>query len=88
MLHFVGHFVCIYIENDARNHEPKILYSSQQWEKNCHYRDWLWRQFAYQPVSFVKVICNILSPTKVLYIILVLTNSFDLGRPSSGQMLH
>jgi hypothetical protein len=24
MLHLVGHFVCIYIENDARNHEPKI----------------------------------------------------------------
>jgi hypothetical protein len=20
----VGHFVCIYIENDARNHEPKM----------------------------------------------------------------
>jgi hypothetical protein len=25
VLHLVGHFVCIYIENDARNHEPKIL---------------------------------------------------------------
>jgi hypothetical protein len=28
VLHLVGHFVCIYIENDARNHEPKILYAS------------------------------------------------------------
>jgi hypothetical protein len=24
VLHLVGHFVCVYIENDARNHEPKI----------------------------------------------------------------
>jgi hypothetical protein len=24
VLHLVGHFVCKYIQNDARNHEPKI----------------------------------------------------------------
>jgi hypothetical protein len=28
VLHLVGHFVCIYIEDDARNHEPKTLITS------------------------------------------------------------
>jgi hypothetical protein len=41
VLHLVGHFVCVYIENDARNHEPKILIESLEvmGRKHCPWRN-------------------------------------------------
>jgi hypothetical protein len=35
VLHLVGHFVCIYIENDARNHEPKIQWDVRFLQRCC-----------------------------------------------------
>jgi hypothetical protein len=42
VLHLVGHFLCIYIENDARNHEPKIhepgILFLTKFSRNAKYR--------------------------------------------------
>jgi hypothetical protein len=38
VLHLVGHFVCIYIEDDARNHEPTFRTNLQLHTKPCSNR--------------------------------------------------